>query len=171
MQTLYHKMEFGVGVLGLMSTPFFFTKYPELYTVSLAEVFKWSGILLLGQGLIRDLVLVIFYRHLLQHKKQTSSSVVIPNDSNATGNEQKTADPSPNPQKKGLWLCLESTLGVLLIAIYFLQDLSKSQVIFHWATGYWILAISLWWLFGYFTREFVLELKRDPNHLNLIIGF
>lgn len=144
MKSAYDRIEVGVGLLGLLSVPFIFWKTQHLVEVNVEDVFKWSGILLLGQGLLRDIVLLTFYRELLKQKN--------------------------GENKKGLWICVESTLGALFVLIYLLLLGAGAELKFEFSPGVWVLGIVCCWLFGYATREFILELKRDPNHLNLVVG-
>jgi hypothetical protein len=32
-------------------------------------------------------------------------------------------------------------------------------------------AAGIWWLVGWALRDFVFELRRAPNHLNVVVGF
>ncbi|MEK7486632.1 MAG: hypothetical protein AABZ60_20105 [Planctomycetota bacterium] len=169
MKSAYDKVEVVVGILGLLSVPFLFWKTPETLELNIEDIFKWSGILLLGQGFIRDIILLTFYRERLKQKSGESKNplqVGLAHENNAEMLKQKNGE-----SKKGLWICVESTLGVLLVLLYFLLLGAEAELKVKFPLGVWALGISCFWIFGYVTREFILELKRDPNHLNLIVGF
>lgn len=144
MFTVYHRIEQIIGGLLLVSIPLLFLGDRLQWSLASIRMFQFSGILLLAQGLARDLVLLTFYRHRLLRQSEA---------------------------KKGPWICVESTIGAGLIAMYLLLD-------FMGVTGTTTLsapmgatlAAGIWW-FGFLTRDHILELKKEPNHLNLVFGF
>lgn len=107
-----------------------------------AAVFRDAGILILLQSLVRDVYLL------------------------ASG---RAAARGGTP-RRGWFLCVESALGLALVA----------QGLLLWALGTearvalppagWGVAAALWWCVGYAVREVVCEVRRDPDHLNLLIG-
>ncbi|MCB1042311.1 MAG: hypothetical protein KDC35_05215 [Acidobacteria bacterium] len=138
----YHRIELGLGLLMLLASPFG-SYLGAGHSWPITDVFRWSGVLILAQGLLRDVVLLVFYRHLI------------------------VAERAPS----GFLICVESTVGAGLIGVYLLLfgmgaqgDITISNSV--------LLAVSgCLWLFGYFTRDFVLEMRKEENHLNLVLGF
>lgn len=143
MRTLYHRIELTVGVAMVLVSPLAGRFLPSVIDIHVADVFRWSGILILGQSLVRDVVLLVFYRDLIQGK----------------------------PVHGGLLICLESTLGAGLIGVYLALYLMGAEGWIHLDARLATLITGLIWLFGYFSRDVVLEMRRDPNHLNLVLGF
>ncbi len=143
MKTLYHRLELGLGIALVVLSPFSYLIYADSIEIHVADVFRWSGILILTQGLIRDIILLVFYRKLLQ---QTSISA-------------------------GILICLESTVGAGLIIVYIMLYLMGAEGFINVGSRLLICLAGLIWIFGYATRDVVLIMKRDPNHLNLALGF
>ena len=140
--TFYQKLELGIGLAGLTAgiAALFLSASPAV-TVPPERLLKWLGIALLGQGLIRDIVLLL------------------------TGSGEKTEG------KRKLLICLESTLGAGLIALAYLLAYLEAQQQFALRPGWLILLFASLWLFGFATRDYVLEMRKDPNHINLLVGF
>lgn len=147
MRTGYDKFELGVGAAGLAAAAVAWVAFPAPFSLSVPDLFRWSGVALLLQGFVRDL-------GILARRRAGAVS------------------PHKGPPKRGWWICFESTLGLFLIGqsllLLALGTGTAVQVVLPAAA--WVALLSLWWFFGYATRELVLELRRDPDHLNLLIG-
>jgi len=109
--------------------------------VLVADVFRWGGVILLVQGFFRDI-------HILLTRRRAGR----------------------DESRVGLWICVESTLGLLLIAQGIGLLLLDVPNVVRLPLAAWVLALAAWWLFGYATRDLVLELRRDPDHLSLLVG-
>ena len=138
----YQRLELGFG-LAALAFGLSLTFFPMgNHQLPLGVLLKWLGVALLVQGLIRDSVLLLFHRRQM----------------------------NPKQGRRGMLICIESTLGVGLIGLYFLLNAGEGQPFLNLGTRELILLFSLTWLFGYFSRDWVLELRKDPNHLNLVFG-
>jgi len=142
-KTAYHRIEIAIGLLGLLLTVVPGVFPADGIEMTWASLFRWVGVALLGQGLVRDLVMIGFYRNRLKG----------------------------GGKKRGLLICLESTLGVGLIGLYFLVEALGGDKSAVFSPRWLVLIFSCVWLFGFATRDLVLEMRRDPNHLNLIFGW
>lgn len=103
----------------------------------------YGAAVLLGQGLIRDLVILALRRN----------------------------EPSDPRQAEGLCLCAESSLGVLVILLGSLTLLvGVDQPIRLTSTG---LAVALGGILltGWMIKDHVLVLRHEPDHLNLLMTF
>ena len=141
-KTFYQKCELGVGLAGLivgLATLFFTSAQPLV--IAPERLLKWLGVALLGQGLIRDIVLL-----LTRSGKKQAGGV------------------------RKLLICLESTLGAGLIALAFGLGFLDPQQQFFLTPAWLMLVFAALWLFGFSTRDVVLEMRRDPNHINLLVG-
>ncbi len=145
MRTSYDRLEIGVGTAGILVAALLSATVPGSRAVAWMDVFRWSGALLLAQGFLRDVVILLRRRR------------------------GDTAE--EGPEKRGWWICVESTVGLLLIGQAGLLVLAGGSGALRLPLGGWAFLLSMWWLFGYATRELVLKLKRDPDHVNLLIGF
>jgi putative Mn2+ efflux pump MntP len=106
-----------------------------------AAVYIWaSGVVLLGYGLIRDLVLI------------------------ARGLEEDEA----GTQRKMAVICLESTLGLLLFAIGISLHILHWTPVLALPVGAALVGAGVIVAFGHATRDWVLILARVENHHNLI---
>jgi len=141
--TVYQKIELGIALAGLLGGAgmLIFAPGPVL-TIAPDRLMKWLGVALLGQGLIRDVVLLLSRGR-----------------GKAAGGEKK------------FLICLESTLGAGLVACSFLLAYLDPRQQFALSQAWLVLLFSALWLFGFATRDLVLEMRRDPNHLNLLVGF
>jgi len=140
---LYHCKELATGLIAILLAFIPGVPTSRVITMEWASLFRWIGVALLGRGLLRDLVILTFYRKSLL----------------------------PPETKRGFWLCLESSLGLCLIGLYFLIDVLGGHLAANFQIRHLLLLFAITWLFGYVTRDLVLELQRDPNHLNLVFGF
>ena len=138
----YQKLELGFGLAALAFGVSLTFFSTGNHQLSLGVLLKWLGVALLVQGLMRDTVLLLFHRRQM----------------------------NPKQGRRGMLICIESTLGVGLIGFYFLLNAAEGQLLLNLGTRELILLFSLTWLFGYFSRDWVLELRKDPNHLNLVFG-
>ena len=147
----YDRMEIGVGALGLGAAALWAVTGSagvDVGSVPLAEVFRWSGVVLLLQGFARDVAILVRRRL------------------------GRGAPGAEGPPKRGWWICLESTLGLVLLGQALLLGAlgagEAAPIALPWAG--WLALLAAWWLFGYATREVVMEVRRDPDHLNLLVG-
>ncbi|MGH8751623.1 MAG: hypothetical protein ACREUV_07940 [Burkholderiales bacterium] len=144
-KTAYEKLELGAGIAAFCAGLALLVLTQVPLSVWIPDVFKWAGVALLLQSLMRDLYLLTFQRALLQ---KTSGAA-----------------------QKAPWICLESTLGIVLMLIYALLFALDTRGEAMLSAAQVVLLLSLWWLFGYGIREVVMEFKTEPNHLNLVVGF
>jgi hypothetical protein len=142
MKTTYDRFEVGVAALGLVAAAGLALAGGARPSVGLPDVLRWAGVLLLVQGLFRDVTILVRRR-------------------------REPADPHA---RRGWLICVESTLGLALIALAWLMAWGGADRAVTLPLAGWTLLAALWWAFGYATRELVLELRRDPDHLNLLIG-
>ncbi len=115
------------------------------HAVWIPDLFKWAGAALLMQSLLRDLYLV-------------STQELFPRKPAA-------------PPRAGSWICLESGLGIALLLVYALLASLGTAGEVRMTTARATALLSAWWLFGYAIKDLVLELRREPDHLNLIVAF
>jgi hypothetical protein len=142
MKTTYDRFEVTVALLGVAAATVAALTTAERPAMGLPEVLRWAGVLLLVQGFFRDVVI------LARRRKEV-----------------------PDPEARRGWLiCVESTLGLVLIALSGLMVWGGADRVVTLPLAGWMLLAAAWWAFGYATREMVLELRRDPDHLNLLIG-
>jgi len=113
----------------------------RVWMLSISDVFRGAGILLLAQGLVRDLLLLAV---------------------------QCPRPPQAAPRRM-LCLCVESSVGSALIAICIVLaglgmheqvGLSKAVVLGGGAAL---------WSFGYLTRDLVLQVQRSPDHRSILV--
>lgn len=142
MRSRYDTFELGIAALGFAAAAMLAAIPTPVYTLSTAELFRWFGVALLAQGFVRDV-------HILLTRRRAD----------------------PGAEKRGLWICVESTLGLFLIGQGLLLDALGAGGSLRLPPAVWVAMAAAWWLFGYTTRELVLELRRDPDHLNLLVGF
>jgi hypothetical protein len=99
---------------------------------------------MLGQGLLRDLALLL---------------------------RRRRAEGPPPPRAAEACLCVESTLGLLLLgagALLLLGGLSEAVEVGQSGLG---LGLPVFLLFGFAIKDYVLILRKDPDHANMIVGF
>jgi hypothetical protein len=110
--------------------------------VSVADVFRDAGILMLLQSLVRDVYLL------------------------ASG---RAAGANGTP-RRGWFLCVESALGLGLVCQGVLLWALGTPTVVALPAAAWAGCVLVWWWVGYAVREVVFEIRRDPHHLNLLIG-
>lgn len=142
MRSRYGTFELGFAGLGLVLAAGLAMIPAPVYSLSVADLLRWAGVALLLQGFVRDVFILLARR-----RKQ-----------------------GPGGGRRGLWICVESTLGLVLIGQGLLLNALSVGGFVSLPPGVWVLGLSVWWLFGYATQDLVLELRRDPDHLNLLIG-
>ena len=134
--------ELLVVAAGLIAAPLcwrFMAQAP--LAMPIPSLFKWLGVMLLAQGLLRDLLILAGRR---------------PGCSCAT---------SPAPV-----MCVESAAGVALIGLWgLLAGLGASGDLLLPPAG-WLLLASGWWLVGFTLRNRVVEFRTEPDHLNVVVG-
>lgn len=141
MRSSYDRLELTLGAAGLVGAAVIAAGSPLVHTQELTNLLLLSAVLLLLQGFLRDL-------YLLRSGRWSRHS----------------------GGRRGWFLCMESTLGLFLLGQAALLSAIRADVSVQLPVSGWMLLLSLWWLFGYSIRDFVLELRRDPNHFNLLIG-
>jgi hypothetical protein len=143
-RTFYQSFELtiGFGALAGAGLAWFFPV--RNIAVEPGDFLRYAGLALLLQGLARDVVLLVFYREKLA-----------------------AADDAP---RAGAWICLESTLGLGLVALSALFAVFDVRGTMLLSTRVLALLGALWWLFGYATRDYILELRKETNHLNLLVS-
>lgn len=140
MRSTYDRFEITLFAGGLLASAAALVLPPARIALGVVDLFRWGGVLLLVQGLFRDLYLL---------RARTARA---------------------ETSRVGLWLCVESGVGLLLLAQSFaFAALGVMQQV-ALPLAAWTLVVCLWWGFGYATRDLVMELKRDPDHLNLWLG-
>jgi hypothetical protein len=141
MRTRFDRVETGAAALGLAASAAAAVLSARHAALSVADVFRYAGVMMLLQSLFRDVYLLATRR----------------------------ADAGAQA-RRGWFICAESALGAALIAQgLFLFALGvENLVTLHVAA--WGALASLWVLTGYAIRSLVFEAKLDPDHLNLLIG-
>lgn len=144
-RTFYQSLELtiGLGALAGAGLAWFFPA--RNVGVEPVDFLRYAGLALLLQGFVRDVVLLAFYRK-----------------------ELAATDGAP---RAGAWICFESTLGLGLIALSALFAVFDVRGALLLSTRCLALLAALWWLFGYATRDYVIELRKETNHLNLLVRF
>ena len=142
MKTAYDRFEVTMAALGLAAAGALAVAGGARPSLSLPDLMRWAGVMLLVQGFFRDVVILV------RRRRETP-------DENA---------------RRGFLICVESTLGLALIALSWLLAWGGADRVVTLPLAGWTLLAAAWWAFGYATRELVLELRRDPDHLNLLIG-
>jgi hypothetical protein len=110
-------------------------------TLSVSRICVLAGLLTLLQSLVRDVYLLATRRG-------------APRDG----------------ARQGWFLCVESALGLALVLQGLFLGAVGATATLSLASLAWAAAAALWWLVGYAVREVVFEVRRDPNHMNLLIG-
>ncbi|HET6763905.1 MAG TPA: hypothetical protein VFH27_09535 [Longimicrobiaceae bacterium] len=143
MRSSYDRFEVvtGVGAVLVSAVLWMLPAGRHVGAVLLADVFRWGGVILLVQGFFRDI-------HILLTRRRAGR----------------------DEARVGLWICVESTLGLLLIAQGIGLFLLEVPTLVRLPVAAWCLGLAAWWLFGYATRDLILELRRDPDHLSLLVG-
>lgn len=141
-RTSYDKLEVGICVSGLLAALVATLTLRGGYAVSVGELLRIAGVMLLLQGFARDVVILL---------------------------RQRRHGAAAGETRRGLLICVESTVGLLLIGESLLLAWTGDAQWVSLPPAGWLLLASGWWCFGYATRELVLELRRDPDHLNLLV--
>jgi hypothetical protein len=142
MKTTYERFEVAVAALGLAAAAAVAFASTARPSMGLPDVLRWAGVLLLVQGFFRDIVILA----------------------------RRRREPPGAEARRGWLICVESTLGLVLIALSGLLIWGGADRVVSLPLAGWTLLAAAWWAFGYAMREMVLELRRDPDHLNLLIG-
>lgn len=116
-------------------------------SIELGRLLMWSAGLLLMQGLLRDLWIL----------------------SRAGQNRQTPAT------RAAPCLCMESTLGMLIIALGALLSSSTLDVALTMNAAAWSLLATAILLIGFLLKDWVIEwspwqIRRERDHLNLLVG-
>ncbi len=138
----YTRSEIGIGI-GLLAAGGVMTGIggPSI-TMGVTDVYRWLGVTLLGQGLLRDLAILATVR-----RRGAACAC------------RSTA------------LCLESLLGLALVGVHLsLLALGATGAV-TLGTGLVLLVAGGWWLLGTMLKDVVLEARREPDHLAVVIGF
>lgn len=107
-----------------------------------SAVFRNAGVVMLLQSLARDVYLL------------------------ASG---RAAAAGGTP-RRGWFVCVESVLGLGLVMQGLLLWALGTQARIALPPAAWALTALMWWVIGYAVRDVVFEVRRDPDHLNLLIG-
>jgi hypothetical protein len=142
MRSPYDRLELALGVSGLLASVAVLALRPASLSLSLPDLLRYAGVLLLAQSFVRDLYLL------------------------ASGRAQRR----PSAERRGWFICAESVLGLALVVQGLFLAALEVAAAPRLPTGAWLLLVSFWWIFGHAIRELVFELQRDPDHLNLLIG-
>jgi hypothetical protein len=143
MRSLYNRLELALGAAGLLTAAAVLAVDPSGRDVPVPELFRYAGVLLLAQSFVRDVYLLTSRR----------------------------AEPrSEGAGTQGWFICVESVLGLALVGQGLFLSALEVRTTLSLPVGAWGLGVSLWWLVGYAIRELVFELRRDPDHLNLLVG-
>jgi hypothetical protein len=114
---------------------------PGPHSLTVGRVCVLAGLLTLLQSLVRDLYVLATRR-------------AAPRDG----------------ARQGWFLCVESALGLALVLQGLFLGYTGATAVVSLGAVVWAVAAALWWLVGYAVREVVFEVRRDPNHMNLLIG-
>jgi hypothetical protein len=153
-----------IGGAALLAVPL-----PGL-TLGIGAIFNAAGIQLLAQGLGRDLWILARRR-----LAPTCGEACVVGKSvglwrRLLGRAASETVPTA-PAKSAPVLCLESGLGAGLIAIGLLLMGAGATATVTTSPGAVVAVAGLWWLAGWALRDFVFELKRAPDHINVAVGF
>jgi hypothetical protein len=110
-------------------------------TLGAARICVLAGVLTLLQSLMRDLYLLATRR-------------AAPRDG----------------ARQGWFLCVESALGLALVLQGLLLGGLGAAATATLPAVIWAAIVAGWWLVGCAVREVVFEVRRDPNHMTLLIG-
>jgi hypothetical protein len=138
--TWLSRAEIALGLLVGASAVVAALSVPVTVAVPLPDLFRWSGILILAQGLARDLCLLALRRA------------------------------RPQAVRRLACLCVESTLGVGLLGLCLLLSLLGGGGQVHCPLWGVLAAAAGIWSAGFLTRDLVLQIHRDPDHLAILIG-
>ena len=112
-----------------------------VWILSVSDLFRGAGILLLAQGLLRDLALLVANR----------------------------IHPAGAAPRRMLCVCIESTAGTALIMICIvLAALGMHQQASLSAAAV-LSGCAALWSFGYLTRDLVLQVQRVPDHRSVLV--
>ncbi|MDB4950632.1 MAG: hypothetical protein JWM27_3281 [Gemmatimonadetes bacterium] len=142
MKTAYDRFEVGVAVAGALAAAGLAVAAPGRLVVGMPDLLRWGGVFLLVQGFFRDVVILV-------RRRREARNPAMPS---------------------GFLICVESTLGLVLIGVAWLLAWAGGDRALALPPAAWLALAAAWWAFGYATREMVLELRRDPDHMNLLIG-
>jgi len=136
--------EVAAGIAWWLSAGWCAVTHGPVWMLSISDLFRGAGVLLLAQGLARDLVILAIQ---------------------AMG-RRRSAHAGP---RRMLCLCVESTVGSALIVICIvLAALGMHERVGLSATVV-LGGCAALWSFGYLSRDLVLQVHREPDHL-MIIG-
>ena len=140
---IYLRYEWMLGVVLAMVGVAFHIFHPEPMSISWQTLFRGAGIFVLGQGLIRDLIIL-----LLRARGRVLGSF---------------------HRSVGWCLCLESVIGVFLLLLFFALFFAGSSVVLRvplWLLGF--LAGVLWY-FGFAIRDWVITIRKESSPLERIL--
>jgi len=117
-------------------------RHGPVWMLSISDLFRGSGILLLAQGLVRDLVLMAVIR---------------------------VRPPRAAPRRM-LCLCVESSVGSALIAICIVLAALGMHERVGLSAAVVLGGCGALWSFGYLVRDLVLQVQRSPDHRSILVG-
>jgi len=128
-------IELGIGVMGLVFGLIWLLMGTGARSLSLSTLFQWTGIMLLGQELARDMIWLLFFRGWVRRQ-----SVCC----------------------RGRWrICAPTVIGVGFVVLFAFMIFFGRRVPLSWSPGVYVFWFSGWWLTGYGIRHLVLELRRE----------
>jgi len=140
-------------------------------TLGIGAMFNAAGIQLLAQGLGRDLWILARRRLAPNCGEACVVGKSVGWWRRLLGRAAPSQPVPTAPAKSAPVLCLESALGAGLIAIGLLLMGAGATATVTTSPGAVIAVAGLWWLAGWALRDFVFELKRAPDHINVAVGF
>ncbi|MCB1049012.1 MAG: hypothetical protein H6510_06960 [Acidobacteria bacterium] len=139
----YLKHEWMVGILWVLTGFGLFWVHPQPIAISWQTLFRSAGIFILGQGLIRDLIIL-----LLRSRGRVLGSF---------------------HRSVGWCLCLESVIGVFLLMLFFALFFAGSSVVLQ--VPLWLLGLfaGVLWHFGFVIRDWVITIRKENSPLERIL--
>lgn len=138
----YTRAEIAIGFALLAGAGLAAASAAAPVNLGVADVYRWLGVALLGQGLLRDIAILATVRR-----------------RGAVCACRATA------------LCLESLLGLGLIAVYLSLLGLRATGSLTLGLGPLLTVAGAWWLLGTALKDVVLEARREADHLNVVVGF
>lgn len=160
--SIIEKLEITLMSVFIALTSLFAVLFPSLFIseISLGQLMLYCAAFLLLQGLIRDLYVYFSIRK----TKQALKPLHTPKSSQ---------EPKPLVKSKATCICLESSVGVLVILCGALMILTRLDVLITVSPWQWVAILSLIVIAGFVLKDWVLhwqpiKLAREKNHANVI---
>jgi len=140
--------EVAVGGAWWVSAGYCAWAHGPVWMLSISDLFRGAGVLLLAQGLLRDLGLLA-----IQARSRRAAAPAVA---------------AAAPQRMRC-LCVESTLGSALIGICIVLAALGMHERVGLSAAVVLGGCASLWSVGYLSRDLVLQVHREPDH-RMIIG-